>query len=292
MNYNYVLFTDSDTDITPKECRDYGFELISMPYSIKEECVYPYKDSDTFDFESFYKLLEKGAMPFTSALSPGEYIEYFEPFFKQGKDILYAHFSSAMSGTFNSMRIALEELKEKYPKCSFYEIDLKGITINAYISVREIGKLHKSGASLEEIVAWAEKEVDHQATYFYASDLQFFKRSGRVSGFAAFMGNLIGLHPIINMNQEGIMGSVDKARGTNKTLARIVQYMVDLDDDLANHDVIIGHTGALKEVEVIKKMINEKFGDKINFVEVWVNPTAGSHCGPNNVGVAFHAKHR
>ena len=154
-----VLFTDSDTDITPKECQEYGYQMISMPYIIGDETFYPYKDSDEFDFVSFYQMLEKGVMPKTSALSPGEYIEYFEPHFKNGDDILYVHFSSAMSGTFQAMNLALEELKEKYPERKFYEIDCKGITINAYYTVKAIGKMHKAGASLEEMLAYAEKEV-------------------------------------------------------------------------------------------------------------------------------------
>ena len=287
-----ILFTDSDTDITPKEAREYGYHMISMPYMIGDQTFYPYKDEDEFDFVAFYEMLAKGTMPKTSALSPGEYIEYFEPHFANGDDILYVHFSAAMSGTFQAMALALNELKEKYPERKFYEIDCKGITINAYYTVRQVGKMFKAGASLEEMLAYAEKEVDKTATYFYASDLKFFARSGRVSGFKAFMGGLIGIHPIINMSQAGVMDSVDKSRGRNQTLSKIVDYMVKLGDDVAGHEIVIGHSNAPKEVEILRNMIKEKFGENLNIVEVSVNPTAGSHCGPNNVGVAFHAIHR
>ena len=134
--------------------------------------------------------------------------------------------------------------------------------------------------------------MEHQASYFYASDLKFFARSGRVSGFAAFMGSIIGIHPIINMNQDGVMGSVDKARGKMPTLKKIVQYMIDLEANVKDYEVYIGNTGANDEVEIIKGLITEQFGEGIKFREKYVNPTAGSHCGPGNVGVSFYAKHR
>ena len=105
-----VLFTDTDTDILPKEARELGYNLIHMPYMINDMIFYPYRDSDTFDFHKFYERLRDGVMPKTSAISPQEYIEYFEPFFKAGHDILYVHFSEAMSGTFNAMHIAYQDL--------------------------------------------------------------------------------------------------------------------------------------------------------------------------------------
>lgn len=288
----FVIFTDSDTDFDLEDCAEFGFHMISMPYVIDEVTYYPYKDGKPVDFEAFYNLLKKGVMPKTSALAPGEYIEYFEPIFKEGKDILYVHFSSAMSGTFNAMHLALEELKEKYPDRKFYEIDTKGITLNSYPTVRYVGELYKAGKDAEEIVALAKERVEHQASYFYASDLKFFARSGRVSGFAAFMGSIIGIHPIINMNQDGVMGSVDKARGKIPTLKKIVQYMIDLEANVKDYEVYIGNTGANDEVEIIKELIIEQFGEGIKFREKYVNPTAGSHCGPGNVGVSFYAKHR
>ena len=109
-----VLFTDTDCDITPESAKKYGFELISMPYFVNEKEIKPYVDFDEFKYKDFYNMLRKGVLPKTSAISPKQYIEYFEPHFKEGNDILYIHFSKNMSGTFNSLNIALEELKTKY----------------------------------------------------------------------------------------------------------------------------------------------------------------------------------
>ena len=180
-----VFFTDTDCDITPKIAEEYGFKLISMPYLINEKETKPYEDFEKFDSKTFYDSLRNGILPKTCAISPAKYIEYFEPHFKEGNDILYVHFSKAMSGTFNSMNIALEELQEKYPERKFYTIDTKAITALSYLIIKEIGKLYKEGKTIEELLSWAKENVDKYAIYFYADDLKFFKLSGRVSNFSA-----------------------------------------------------------------------------------------------------------
>ena len=288
----YTLFTDTDCDITPLIAERYGYKLISMPYTIEGKLVFPYVDYQDFDYKDFYNRLRKGIIPTTSALSPAEYITYFEPEFAAGRDILYVHFSSAMSATFNSMRLALEELKEKYPERQLYQIDTKGITLGSYNICLEIGELYKKGASIEEIQKWAEVEVDKTAFYFYADDLKFFGKSGRVSGFAAFFGNVIGLKPIIYIGNDGQMTTKDKSRGRKQTLQKLLNYVIELEEDIKEHRVIIAHTDALEIAEEFGKMMKKQFGEDLNIEYEVVNPTAGSHCGPNAMGVTFHAKHR
>lgn len=289
----FVIFTDTDTDITPKEAEAFGYHLISMPYTVGDTEIYPYRDKDyVFNPHEFYESLRKGTMPKTSGLSPEMYKEYFEPFFKEGKDILYVHFSSNMSGTFNAMQIALNELKEVYPERKFYEVDTKGITIESYNIVMEIGELYQHGKSVEEILDWAKREVDKFAIYFFADDLKFFARSGRVKGFKAFMGNLLGVRPIIYMGEDGMMTSLDTAKGRKNAISKIVSYVEQLQDDIKAHRVVIGHTDAREIAEQVGERLKAEFGDDLNIVYVDVNPTAGSHCGPDGVGVCFHAIHR
>ena len=286
------LFTDTDTDITPAVAAEYGYRLISMPYSIDAKTVYPYVDFDEFESKKFYDLLRSGVLPTTSAISKERYIEYFEPEFAVGNDILYVHFSRAMTVTFNAMDQAVAELKAKYPGRNFYEIDTKGITTISYTIVREVGDLLKAGKSLEEVLEWAKTEVDKFAMYFFADDLKFFRRSGRVSGLAATMGTLIGIRPIIYMSQEGKMVSCGKEKGRIKAMEHLVQQVADLGEDFKSHRFVIGHTDAPELAEEVGKMIRERFGDDFPIEYVVCNPTAGSHAGPNGVGVCFHAKHR
>ena len=286
------LFTDTDTDITPAVAAEYGYRLISMPYSVDAKTVYPYVDFDKFEPRPFYDMLRGGVLPTTSAISKERYIEYFEPEFAAGNDILYVHFSRAMTVTFNAMDEAVAELKAKYPERSFHEIDTKGITTISYAIVREVGDLFKAGKTLEEVLEWAKTEVDKFAMYFFADDLKFFRRSGRVSGLAATMGTLIGIRPIIYMSQEGKMVSCGKEKGRLKAMERLVQQVADLGEDFKSHRFFIGHTDAPELAREVGRMIRERFGNDFPIEYVVCNPTAGSHAGPNGVGVCFHAKHR
>ena len=285
------IYTDTDTDFYPALAAEYGYKLISMPYSIDAKTVYPYVDFDSFDAHAFYDVLRGGVLPTTSAISREQYIQYFEEDFKAGNEILYVHFSRAMTNTFDAMDQAVAELKARYPAARFEEIDTKGITTISYAIVREVGDLVKAGKSLDEILAWAKAEVDHFAMYFFADDLKFFRRSGRVSGLAATMGTLIGVRPLIHMSQEGKMVSVGTAKGRQKALQYLVDKVGELGEDIDKHRICIGHTDAPEIARTIAGLIEERYG-KQDIVYVDVNPTAGSHCGPNGVGVCFHAKSR
>ena len=287
-----TLFTDTDTDITLKEAQHYGYKLISMPYTLNDKEIYPYEDFEEFDSKTFYDKLRSGSMPKTSAISPVKYIEYFEEEFKQGNDILYVHFSKAMSGTFNAMAIAYEELLEKYPDRKLYTIDTKGITILSNIIAKEIGDMYLNGKTAIEIMEWAKKEIDHYATYFFADNLTYFKRSGRVSNLKAAMGNLIGFKPILCMDEKGTMTNIGKERGRTRALRKLVSYVEDLCVDIDKHRIIIGHTDALELALKLGEMLIAKFGENLNIEYVVVNPTAGSHCGPDTVGVCFYSKHK
>lgn len=287
----WTYFTDTDCDVTPALAAGYGFKLISMPYSVDASTTYPYVDFKEFDSHSFYDMLRSGVLPSTSAISEQQYIDYFEPEFAAGNDIFYVHFSAAMTMTFGNMASALASLKEKYPERKFLEVDTKGITIVSYLIFREIGDMLKSGRSVEEIVEWSRTEVDRYSQYFFADDLKFFKRSGRVGGIAATMGGLIGIRPIIHMSAEGKMESIGKEKGRINAMERLVSYVEEFGGDIRNHRFIIGHTDAPELASELSGMLKEKFRElEIEFVVT--NPTAGSHCGPNGVGVAFHSIHR
>ena len=263
-----------------------------MPYTVGEQVIYPYIDFDEFDSHKFYDMLRAGTMPTTSAMSEEAYIQYFEPEFAAGNDILYVHFSSGTSNTFTIMGQALEKLKQKYPDRKFYSIDTLGITALSYNVVLEAADLYKAGKTAEEIVAWAKVEVPKFPMYFFADDLKFFRRSGRVSGLAATMGGFIGIRPIIYLDNEGKMVSIGKETGRAKAIARLVNYVEELGEDVKAHRVIIGHTDCPDIAAEAERLLKEKFGQDLNVITLPVNPTIGSHCGPNAIGICFHAKHR
>ena len=288
----YDLFTDGDCDVTPKIAAEYGYHVIAMPYIVDGKEIYPYLDWKEFRVREYYQALRKGLIPKTCGLSPKQYVDYFEPSFKAGHDILYVHFSSAMSGTFSAMRIALDQLRRKYPDRKYYDVDTKAVTVGALGMCQEIGRMHKEGASPEAIVAWAEREVQHFATYFYADNLKFFARSGRVSNFSAAMGGLVGVKPIIYMTAEGGLVSISKALGRLTALSKLLQYVEELQYRIKDHKVIIGHCDCLFLAERMAHMLRLRFGHDLPIEIVPVGPVAGAHCGPDCIAVNFYARHR
>lgn len=284
----FVMFTDTDCDVTPELAEELGFELIYMPYSIDAVEHMPYEKGKVYDGKEFYNLLRNGAMPQTSALNPYTYRTYFEPFFKKGVDILYVHFSEKMSGTFNQLTVAISELKEEYPNVRFELLDTKAISLGSLGFIFEISKLYKQNKSMDEIIAWGKENYMHFATFFVVEDLDFLKRSGRVSGFASMVGTLVGLRPIIRMDADGTMNVCAKALGRKKAIDMILSYVDKLKHHLEDYQVIVAHADAPEIADEIKRLLSEKYGE-LNIYTVVANPVIGAHCGPNTFSVSFHS---
>jgi len=288
----YSIFTDTDTDTTKQIAEHYGYRLISMPYAVDTTEVKPYEDFDEFDSHAFYDMLRSGVMPRTSSISELNYIDYFEPDFKAGRDILYVHFSRNNSSTFQAMDRAVETLKKKYPGREFYEIDARAISVGALAIVCEVGDMYLAGKDIPEILRWAETEVDHFAAYFFVDDLKFLQRSGRVGGVAGFVGNLLGVRPMLYMSAAGNLETVGKEKGRPNAMHRLVSYVEELGQDIEKHRIIIGHADVPELVERLKHMLIERFGENLRIETVLINPTVGCHSGPDTLGLSFHAIHR
>ena len=286
------IFTDTDTDITLSEANELNLGLISMPYIVEGNPVYPFVDYKEYDYKTFYNILRKGVIPTTCALSAEEYKKYFEPVFANGDDILYIHFSSAMTATFDYMDRAIEELLEKYPERKFYKLDNMAITIGSNLMVKEFVKKFNEINDIDNFLKYANEEINHYTTYFYADDLKFFQRSGRVSGIAATMGTLLGIKPIIHIDSDGKMKNVSKEKGRKKALAHLINKVEEIGQDVKKHKIIIGHTDAIELAYELEGLLKEKLGDDLDIDFVIVNPTCGSHCGPNAVGISFYSKCR
>lgn len=289
------LFTDTDTDLTLQEAKKYGYKLISMPYTLNQKEIKPYEDYEVFDYKEFYdtlRKLPKSQLPSTYAINEQKYLDYFEPSLKEGNDILYVHFSREMSATFDSMDNAIKKLNEKYPNRKIYTLDTRGITILSLNIVKEIGELYLQNKTIDEIFLWAKENVSHYATYFFADDLSFFSKSGRISNLSKVFGNLFGIKPIIYMDDKGTMTNIGKEKGKINALKRLLQYYDDLSIDQYNHRIIIGHTDNLENAEKLGQMLIEKYGSNLKIEYTVVNPTIGIHCGPDTIGICFYAKNK
>ena len=288
----YAIFTDTDTDTTKQIADHYGYRLISMPYAVDATEIQPYIDYEEFDSHTFYEMLRSGVMPRTSSISEVNYVEYFEPDFAAGRDILYVHFSRNNSSTFQAMDRAVASLQKKYPERRFYEIDARAISVGALAVVSEVGDMYLRGCPVEEILEWAKEEVDRFAAYFFVDDLKFLQRSGRVSGIVGFVGNILGVRPMLYMSAEGNLETVGKEKGRVNAMRRLISYVEELGEDLEKHRIIIGHADVPEMAERLKSMLLERFGENLWIEIVSINPTVGCHSGPDTLGLSFHAKHR
>lgn len=287
----FVLFTDTDCNVSPEIAKKLNYELIYMPYTIEGKEYMPYLEGSDFTFTDFYNKLASGVMPSTSSVSPGQYKEYFTPFLKDGKDILYIHFSREMSGTFNSLQVAIDDLKEEFPNNNIYLIDTKAISIGSLSILTEASKLYKAGKTIEQITEWANKEIYHFSCYFFSEDLKFFQRSGRLSGLAATFGALFGVRPMIYMSKGGKLQVFNKAMGRKQAIDMLMDYVDKLQDSINDYPVFITHSNLIEVAEEIKDRIHQKYGDmKIEIYDL--NRTIGSHTGPSTVGLSFHSKDR
>ncbi len=290
----WKLFVDLDEDFIPADCEKHNLGFISMPVIIDGKPTLPYVDGELkeYDPHAFFERLRGGLVPKTSGLSPEQYTEHFKPYAEKGIDVLYAHFSEAMSGTFNAMRIAVEELRKQYPTWRFEEVDTLAITGLAKAIVEEALPLYEAGKSLDEVKKHIEDSRQHFAMTLFADDLKFFKASGRVSGISAFLGGALGIKPIITMQADGCLRPTSKVAGKKKALMTVIEDIEKKGDDIANHPFIIVHSDISKELlDYLHRLVKERFGD-IEIEELIVSPAPGSHAGPDCLGIAFHAKER
>ena len=286
-----VFFCDSDCELWYDVIDELGIQTIEMPYTVNGEELY-YDFGRNTDFDKFYADVRQGATVKTSALNALDYINYFEPHLKNGDDIIYVHFSREMSGTFNSMDKAIEELKEKYPDRNIKTVDTKSICMGAGILVYEAAKLWKNGATDDEIVKWVEDNRDNFATYFLVEDLKYLKAGGRISPAVALIGKALNIKPILKIDKEGKIGKVSTTRGFKQGMKALVETMKDIGENLADHPISIIHADNLENAEYLKQLVIEAIGPEANIWIQPIGPVIGCHAGPGAVGIVYHSKCR
>jgi DegV family protein with EDD domain len=286
----YQLFCDSNCELWHTTVKDLGLNLIRMPYVIDGE-EYFYDMGENHNFEDFFKRMREGSAPKTSALNEFAYTEYFEPILARGEDIYYITFSHQMSGTFNAMKNVIAQLKEKYPEREIRFKDSKLISLGSGFVTYYAALQYKNGVSMDELDAYLDELIPHTGIYFVVDDLTYLYRGGRVSGVSKVVGNLLGIKPILHMDDEGKIFNVQKAKGKKKALAALLGYMKEKGEDVEKYNVYVLHGDCKDEAEAFIESIRAAFPNA-NVVLQPIGPVIGSHCGPGTVGVIFHCKEK
>lgn len=285
-----VFFTDTDCELWYTDAEKYNINVIGMPYTLDgEEKVYDMGKNT--NFKHMYDRMRAGAMPITSALNPQDYIDYFEPIFARGEDIFYVHFSDKLSGTFNHMAVALNELKEKYPERKITLFNTKNICCGAGLQALVAGKMHFEGKSDDEILTFLQDFHSHIATKFVVDSLFHLKRGGRVSATSAVVGSLLNIKPLLKVTSEGKIEKYGTAKGMKKAVLTLSQECVDKVMNVGEYPIIILHADNETMALLAKNYIQENV--KGAQVQVYpIGPVIGAHCGPGTIGIVYYTKEK
>ena len=241
--------------------------------------------------DEFYGMLRAGEMAVTSQPSPQTAIDMLEPILKEGKDILHLSFSSGLSGTYNSMCIAAEELQEKYPERKIVVIDTLCASLGEGLIDYKALELQKEGKSLEEVAQWVEENKLKICHFFMVEDLNHLQKGGRISKTAAVLGTMVQIKPIIYLDNEGKLQIIKKERGRKKAMNKIVDMAIDACEGKMPDMVMIPHGNCPKDAEYVAELVRKKMG-VTNIMMNDIGTVIGGHTGPGMVAVVCMGVHR
>lgn len=251
---------------------------------------YPDDLGESMPFPEFYKRIEEGAQPTTSQVNVDEFTNFFEPFLKEGKDILHVSLSSGLSGSFNSASIAARDLMEKYPERTIKVVDSLGASSGFGVLMTYLADLRDEGKSLTEVYDWAEKNKLRVHHWFFSTDLTSYKRGGRISATSAMVGTLLGICPLLNMDKEGHLIPRKKIRTKKKVIEELVNMMKEHVEDGPDYKgyCYISNSACEEDAEKVRDFVeaycpNLKGKVLINSIGTVI----GSHTGPGTVALFF-----
>ena len=290
MKQNYVIMTDSDSDLLYSIADELKIQVVKMPYIL--DGVEYYDDNGRAGNEKeFFDKMRAGATPSTSLLSKEAYLEYFEPVLKE-QDLLFISFSSQMSSTINNIYAAREELLEKYPERKMIVCDT--LTISAPMALLVVGamKEYEKGAAMEEIEQWIRDNRLRAQAWFTVDDLKYLKRGGRISSTSAVVGSLLDIKPILTEGRGGKIDPAEKVQGRKKALRTIADRVAENIENAADQELILLHADSLEEAEQLANFIRRKVPDLGGIRFQMIGPVIGAHCGPGTLAACFMGRER
>lgn len=283
----WKLLTDSSADLPRSFYEENDIGVVNLSCLIDGEVIWgEHKDIDASEF---YNMMRNGAKPTTSQVNPDEAKVFFEKFTGEYKEILYLGFTSGLSGTVGSCKIAADEIMEEHPDVKIIVIDTMCAAMGQGLLVYHANLLWKAGKSIDEVADWVEANKMNMVHVFTVDDLYDLWRGGRVSKTSAFIGTLAGIKPLLHVDNDGKLVSVSKTRGRNKALTWLVDQMEEKmgsKKDMNETMIMINHGDCIEDAQKVADMITERFGFK-NFMINNLSPVIGSHTGPTLVALFF-----
>ena len=286
---DYVIFTDSCCDISPEMLAQWGVPYANMTFSFDGEDK-EYISADITNKE-FYDRMRQGAHPRTAAINADAFARAFTPILEEGKDILYVAFSSGLSTTVSSAQMAVEELKESYPDRKIVIVDTLAASAGGGLMVYMAVAKKNQGASLEENAAYIEFLIPQHCIWFTVDDLEYLKRGGRISPLVAFAGSVLGIKPVLQMDDEGHLVKVSTARGRKKAIEALADKYAELSYEEKNTPIFISHAECEADAQQLADILTQRHGVEVTLI-TQIGPVIGSHAGPGTIALFFIGKHR
>lgn len=291
---NYILSCCSTADLTKEhfEKRDISYICFHFELDGKQ-----YLDDlgQSVPFDKFYQAMADGADTKTSQINADEFTTYFEPFLKEGKDIVHVTLSSGISGVINSARIAAGELMEKYPDRKIYIIDSLGASSGYGLLMDHLADLRDAGLSAKEVVSWAEENRLKLHHWFFSTDLTFYVKGGRISKTSGFVGNLLNICPLLNMDDTGHLIPRFKIRTKKKVIQAIVDKMAEYANGGTDYSgkCYISNSACPEDAKAVAELVKNRFPNLDGDIIInSVGTTIGSHTGPGTVALFFWGSER
>lgn len=278
------IFTDSAANLTKIILKKHNIIEIPFPYTFDGE------QPEEFDGKVFYEAMRQGKDFNTSMVNIESFKEYFEKELEKGNDIIYVGLSSGVSGTCNAAKIALRELKEKYPDAKAEVIDSLGASLGEGLLALEASIRVEKGLGFDETVKEVTELIPYMCQCFTVDDLKYLKRTGRVSTASAVVGGILGIRPLLTGNHEGKIVVFNKIRGAKKALDTLAEVYSEYCTDKSKNIGIAHADNKDGENYLISKLKEKGFCGKV--LSVMYEPITGSHVGPGTVALFFKGKNR
>ena len=291
----YILSCCSTFDMSRKYFEQRNINFVCFHYTLNGT-QYPDDLGKTMPFEKFYDTIkDKNVKVSTSQVNVDEFINYFTPFLENGKDILHVSLSSGLSGAYNSAIIAKNELVKKFPERKIYIVDSLSGSSGGGLIMDKLADMRDSGSDIDELYSWTEENKLKLHHWFFSSDLSFYIRGGRISKASGFIGTILKICPVLNVNNKGRLIPRLKIRTKEKAIDELVSKMEIHAQNGINYSgkCFISNSDCYEDAKILAEKIEHKFKNLNGKVVInSVGTTLGSHTGPGTVALFFWGDER
>ena len=288
---DFVILTDSSADLSADMVQKLNVEVLPLGFVLDNQSYRNYPDNRDMDPHVFYERLRAGNVATTNAVNVAQYVEALETLLQSGKDVLVLAFSSGLSTTYNSSRLAVEELSGRYPERKLYTVDTLCASLGQGLLVWYAARERDRGRSIEEVRDWIEEHRLNICHQFTVDDLHFLKRGGRISAATAVVGTMLQIKPVLHVDNEGHLINIGKARGRQASLKALVDKMEQTALDSGSLTVFISHGDCLEDARTVADMVKNRFGVEEVYIN-YVGPVIGAHSGPGTVALFYAGTER